>query len=389
VLVYLAFQVYNVFSPAYRTKVAVLYTVTDKIETSGTVVRNEQAARKQSGISYYLVSDGDKVAKGEVVAESYASAQTAADTLRLALLEQELAIVESLGNGTRGSVNLDSLRRSIYQTLTALSADTASGNYTTGGEMHNELLSLLGSYALSSGSEIDAAQRAAELQAEVAQLSAQELQATGFVESEASGYFVSFTDGCEGILQVEELDTLSAEELLSAIESAHQSYAPDDNEYKILSGYEWFYVCTMPVSDAARLKQGRSYTLTFRYSAAGEIPAVCKRIALDEAGETAAVVFSCDRLNTDIAQLRNEDATISFTNYRGIRVERSSLRMIDGQLGVFIKYGNTVQFRLVDKIYETDDYIVSSVTEGSGEYLALYDEIIVSGKQLYVGKEIA
>ena len=63
--------------------------------------------------------------------------------------------------------------------------------------------------------------------------------------------------------------------------------------------------------------------------------------------------------------------------------------MVDGKLGVYIKYGSAVKFRLVDIIYETEDYVVSSVTEGNGAYLALYDEIIVSGKQLYVDKELA
>ena len=389
IVVYLAFQVYNVMSPAYRTEIAVLYTVTDRIEAEGTVVRSEQAAQKQSGISYYLVSDGDKVAKGAVVAERYASAQQAADSLRLQQLQQELEVVQSLGDGSRGSVNLASLRRSIYAAGAELCASTAAGDYSVGAQLHTELLSLLGSYALSSGSELDTAARTEELKAEVSALSSRELDASAFVYSEASGYFVSFTDGCERIISPEELQTLPAEELAAAIETAHSSYAPDDNEYKILSGYTWYYLCSMTPEQAQRLKEGRSYTLNFRYSTAGDIPAVAQRIVLDEAGEKAVVVFSCDRLNPEIARLRNEDVTVRFTNYKGIRVQRSSLRMVDGKLGVYIKYGSAVKFRLVDIIYETEDYVVSSVTEGNGEYLALYDEIIVSGKQLYVDKELA
>ena len=61
---------------------------------------------------------------------------------------------------------------------------------------------------------------------------------------------------------------------------------------------------------------------------------------------------------------------------------------MDGEQGVYIKYGSTVAFRKVDKLFETDDYIISRPGTADGEYLALYDEIIVEGKDLYEGKEL-
>ena len=69
-------------------------------------------------------------------------------------------------------------------------------------------------------------------------------------------------------------------------------------------------------------------------------------------------------------------------------LQKTSLRLIDGELGVYIKYGNLVKFKKVDIIYETDDYILSSATEGSGSYLSLYDEIITSGKNLYRDRDL-
>ena len=101
------------------------------------------------------------------------------------------------------------------------------------------------------------------------------------------------------------------------------------------------------------------------------------------------VVFSVERLNPTVSLLRNEDVTIKFYNYNGIRVRRSSLRLIDGEVGVFIKYGDTVKFRKLDIIYETDDYIISDITDGKDNYLKLYDEVIISGKDLYVDKKLA
>ena len=94
-------------------------------------------------------------------------------------------------------------------------------------------------------------------------------------------------------------------------------------------------------------------------------------------------------MNPAASVLRNEDIKIKFTNYRGIRVDKSALRLIDGVLGVYIKFGSLVKFRKVDIIYETEDYIISSATEGSGSVLSLYDEIIVQGKNLYIDRDLA
>ena len=69
-------------------------------------------------------------------------------------------------------------------------------------------------------------------------------------------------------------------------------------------------------------------------------------------------------------------------------MERGALKMVDGKLGVYVKYGSTVEFRAVDVIYETDDYVISRNDASNSETLKLYDEIITEGKELYVGKEL-
>ena len=87
--------------------------------------------------------------------------------------------------------------------------------------------------------------------------------------------------------------------------------------------------------------------------------------------------------------LRNENVTIKFYNYSGIKVDRSSLRLVNGDLGVYIKYGDVVKFRKINIIYETEDYIISGLTDSGDTYLSMYDEIIVTGKDLYIDKKLA
>ena len=53
-------------------------------------------------------------------------------------------------------------------------------------------------------------------------------------------------------------------------------------------------------------------------------------------------------------------------------------------MGVYIKTMNKVYFRKLDKLYETDDFVISRTYYDNKEgYLELYDDVIVKGKDLY------
>lgn len=389
VTLYFVFQIYFVVSPNYRTEVASLFEVTDEITAEGTVVRSEKVAHSDSGVKYFIVSDGDKVAAGSVVAERYESSTVAEKSIELDLLRQESAVLASIQSGNRGSANLSSLNRSIYNNLSNYIDDILSGDFTGIGSEKIELVSLFGAYALSSGGEMDVQERLDEVNHQIAELSRESLHPSGQIFTADSGYFISFIDGCEDILHSEDLESMTVKEIVDKVNLAHSSYSYNDSDYKILSDFSWQYVCHMTEDQASRLRTGRTYTLSFKYSSAGDIPARVSAIKKDETSQEVIVVFDVERLNPSIALLRNEDVTIKFYNYSGIRVRRSSLRLVDGELGVFIKYGDTVKFRKVNIIYETDDFIVSGLDDDGDGYLTMYDEVIVTGKDLYVDKKLA
>lgn len=388
-VLYISMQVYLVSYPSYRTEVAVLYELTDEITASGTVVRNEAVADSSSGVNYYLVSDGDKVAKGESVAEYYRDPSAAVRSLYRQQLEKELGILEDLSKGNRGNTNLESIRKSVYGLLSSYSAETGRNDYSGIGDVRRSLISSLSSYEMSAGGSVDTSSRAEEVRNQISSAGGSDLGPTGYVTADESGFFVSFTDGCESILTPEMIDTLQPEQIKELIEKSHSIYRYDPDRYKILSDYVWYYVCTMSQEDASRLRAGRKYSADFSFSSAEDLPARVEKILPAADGSYSVVVLSFDRMNPAASVLRNEDIKIKFTNYRGIRVDKSALRLIDGVLGVYIKFGSLVKFRKVDIIYETEDYIISSATEGSGSVLSLYDEIIVQGKNLYIDRDLA
>ena len=389
VLIYIFFQAYSISSPSYKTTVAVMYQVSDQISAEGTVVRDEFIEDSVAGVKYYLVSNGDKVAAGSTVAEQYQDSQDAINGAYLDLLVMERDVLQQILEGRRGGANLASLHRSINYTLASYKSTLNSEDYSTVGQDKVNLLSVLESYGAAAGKESDVSKRLDEVNVAIHQYSLSSQEADNSIHTQHSGYFISFTDNCESVFSTETLFDLDASTLMKNIQKSHDQYSYSDSHFKILSNYNWYYVCQMPKSDSLRLKNDYLYLLSFDHSNVIDLPARVRKIVPGE-GETDydVVIFEFERLNPDVALLRNEDVTIHFSNYKGIRVDRESLRLIDGKLGVYIKYGDTVAFRELDIIYETEDYVLSSVTEGSASVLSLYDEIITSGKDLYINKKL-
>lgn len=387
-LLYILMQIYLVTYPSYKTELAVMYELSDEISAEGTVVRKEAVSSDNNGIKYFLVADGDKVAKGERVAEYYRDSDSAVRNLYLQRLKAELEILKGVAKGNRGDTNLSSVRRSVYNLIYEYSGLFARNDFSTVSELRNSLISYLSGYEVSAGGEVDPSERIQELSDTIQSLERLSSEPIGSVTAEESGFFVSFIDGCENIITPDDFYTMSPDKLKSMIKEVHDRYSYGDSYYKILSDYSWYYVCSMPVEDAARLKTGSTYFADFSFSSASDLPAVVEAILPSEDGSFAIVILAFDRMNPAAAVLRNEDVNIKFSNYRGIKVKKTSLRLIDGELGVYIKYGSLVKFKKVDIIYEAEDYILSSATEGSGSYLSLYDEIITSGKNLYKDRDL-
>ena len=108
----------------------------------------------------------------------------------------------------------------------------------------------------------------------------------------------------------------------------------------------------------------------------------------DEETGLAKVALECRSINAQVLCLNYEEAEISLHTYQGIRIDRRALHIVNGQRGVYVKYGDLQRFRRITILYEDDTYIL--VPEGGkvGEdnELRLYDEVIVEGSNLQDGK---
>ena len=386
-LFYFAYQVYMFVSPSYKTEIARLVTESDSVTASGIVARDETLVDVGSGsIAAYRAQDGEKIASGAAVADIYPSAGEAMNALRYERLSAlEGALERASDTGRTAGSNLENLRSRIYKSLSSLSGELAADDYPGAFEGSLELLELLSSYDTASGGAIDYSAALAETRARLAELGSGDFSSSP-IYTPVEGYFISGVDGYESALDSATVLEASANDIIALIEG--EAPALPGEGCKVVSEYEWYFAAALRAETAARMSVGDELQVDFSYSLSDALPMRVARVAEGGSDGRTAVVFECNRLNASLCSLRVETARINFRAYSGIKVARSALRLLDGELGVYIKYGSAVDFRKVDVIYETDDYIISSPGESSSGTLAVYDEMITEGRDLEVGKQL-
>ncbi len=384
---YLGYQVYRVVYPQYRTQSAVVERISDGISCRGIVVRSETVIDEWGGSARsYLVSDGSKVAVGEAVATVYGSGGAGAeiDGMRLQNLEEELAVVRASSVSSRSTAtSVSNLGGSIYDSIIEISSAISAGEYDSVYRLKPELLRLMNSYDLAIDETTDLSGRIAELEQKIASIP--DIGEASTLRAPLEGYFISYVDGLEGSINRETLGEMGVGDIAALVSSEPRK---DTSRCKIVSGYTWDFAAVVTAEQAQRFGEGVSVSLDFKYAGISGIPARVTSVLSDPESGAAVVILTCSRMNASLASLRCEQAEIRFFEYEGIKIPRSALRVEEGVVGVYVRYGSAVSFKSVDVIYETDEYVVSTAGSAGGDTVAMYDEVIVEGRDLYVGKEL-
>ena len=84
-LVYVGYQIYLSQYTGLKTETATYSTVSETIDTTGFIIRDEEIVdTNYNGVLNYTVDDGEKVAAGGVLAETYPTEEDAAAQNRIA-----------------------------------------------------------------------------------------------------------------------------------------------------------------------------------------------------------------------------------------------------------------------------------------------------------------
>ena len=408
ILLTIGVSAWNSLREIYPTVLAYTYTVSDSMEATGFLVRQESVLTGQGGTVELLPDEGEKVSRGETVALFYQSDDglTQRQTLQQLLLEQEqLEYALAQAGGSSDSAQLSTR---VADAIADLRGAASSGDLTGLESQTLELKSLIykHSYTFNQEGDSTAALQASldEVNTQIQTLTAQASQSTSRVTASQSGVFSGLVDGYESLITPDMLDSITPSQLEQLARQA-----PTENTSaigKLITNSTWYFACTLPEEDAERLVEGRTITVRFSRDWSGEVDMEVERLSDPENGKVL-VVLSADKFLSDTTLLRRQTVELVFDTVSGIRLPKEALRVEQQTVtdpdteeekqvsvtGVYALVGQRAEFKEVTVLAEEDDYILvkaASTETPTQEKKALRagDKIIISSGELYDGKVI-
>ena len=386
-LIFVGYQVSVAVDPGLQTLKAVYSTVNDSWITDGFIVRKETVLTANAVSVSCVYENGERVSKNSVLAyvyDSHVNSDLYAEIRSLDKRISELSAVMAERYSFSG--NLNSLYGEIRKQRQSLANLGQCGAQTDVDKASDELRTLLNKKAVILDSSVDYSSLIEELKTQKKAVEKQASSYSSRVLAPQAGYFSSLTDGFETLLTPEDLSTLTP----SALDSLRtlQPASPSNAVGKIITHYEWYFVCNVDAKWAERLNVGSLMTLNFSVDGMTSLKGRLQSLSAPEGGMQTAV-FSLTTLHDAFCDARRVTCEVVYKSYTGFRVPQNALRMLDGVTGVYILRGSLVDFRAVTpSLYKDDFVIVRDLSDESSKNLSLYDEIIYGGKNLYVGKVI-
>ena len=383
-LLYVAVQFVLIFHRSYKTETAIRYTLAESLNLTG-VVAFDAVDVPGSGNLGYLVQDGERVTNGTVVAECYTDDTQGLQRERLDRLERSITLLTKSQNsaGSELSVLTNQTKQALYNLLDKL--DTAQ--YTGISDAQDSFLLAQNRLQISTGQTADFSQSIAALQTEYDGIKAQ-LDTLQTITAATNGYFSSVSASPTIVTDAAQLDAATPAELNELLQNGFPAADATHCAGQIATGFSWKFYAVCDLATADRLDGISSVKISVPGKQNTPLSATVQELTRDEDTGLAKLVVSCQTVNAEILSFGVETAQIDLKTYEGIRIDKAALHIVDGQRGVYVKYGNLQRFLKIETLYEDENYILipDNGKLGTDNEVRLYDEIIVQGTNLQDGK---
>ena len=210
------------------------------------------------------------------------------------------------------------------------------------------------------------------------------------VVTDIAGSFTARTDGLEEMLDDERIENISQSYLKSIktpetktnVEAKISSGAPIG---KIVDTYTWYFAAVVSKDIADSLSIGGGIRLKFLDSSDNMIDGSVYKIVDENDGKAVLIVKSAGYVD-NLYSMSKVKVEIVKKTYEGMKIPAKSIRVKDGEKGVYILSGKKVKFRNAKVYYMNEDWAVVSREEKNG--IKLYDSVVVNGSNIYEGKVV-
>ncbi len=365
-------------------------TAEDKTQVSGFIIRDESVLTSpEAGVLSFHANEGERVARGFKVAIVYSGdvsdeVKSELSTINSHINEIEGSSVEKnlfAGGVTGGSSqienDIDMINRAVY-----------GGDVSNVGQYKDDIIRLIRkdtgkSEAVKTTLEKLVARRS-ELERSISG------RATG-IFSLSAGVMCSQIDGCEEYYSIKKLDEITPEYIKNS--PASNPNSPDEVEkdqpcLKIINNYEWYYTAIVDEEWLMDMKKGDSVSIRFTDISNDTLSGVIYNISEPADGKCALVIKSRSMF-TGMYTTRKIKAEIIRKTYKGFKVSKNAVHIDqDSNYYVYVNSEGVVRRRDVLVLYSDDAYVIIKVDNSAKNNLLLYDEVIISDKNIKEGDSV-
>ncbi len=394
IIIFFAAEMYSLAGKTYATQTAYEQTVLETMDAEMFIIRNEDLlTTSAAGVTVPLADNAERVSKGSAIAAIFPSEAAAENYVEVQALTKKLDAYQKIDNQLRlAEVDMDKLGKEIDSKFEALLDAAYENDFSSLGEDKLAFSEKLSKRQISLDMQVDCSAKIAELQNQITALNSSSTP-TEIISAEASGYYVSREDGYENIITADEIDALTPEKLKEAFDSKKKEPATGSIG-KVIDGYNWYVASIIDSSKAKGFTKGKTVSLILDDSENETVTTYVYSVKYINESETM-VVFRCNLMNEKLAELRKVDGKIVVNRFTGLKVNRDAVRLDEnGKSGVYVRRGNIVNFRSLNIIYSEDAFVIASKPSADSgieldyTHLKLYDEVIISGKELKDGMVI-
>ncbi len=375
-------------------------TVQDTLRLDAYVFRDETPLYSGTrGTDCFLVEDGERVSKGTPVAITYADETDASVQERITRINRMIRILEqsNLEEGAQ-TTDLAVLDQRIEILTVELLREVAEGDLSKAVRSEEALWIEMNRRQALLDSDHNYTTQINLLKQERADLERSLRGRSVQVNSPAEGYFFGAVDGYETVFTTEVLENLTVDGFLSLANSSADSRVLNDACGKMVHSSAWYIAVATDKRTASAYTAGNSYEVLFPYSGSITLSMKLDRKIMQTDLDTVVLVFESKELPESFDYSRTQTVQLVTRTHSGIRVSTDALRILDGVTGCYVLDGTRVVFKKADILYRNEEFVVCNVPYNSvkdnrddkayisDEYISLYDTVITSGEDLYVGK---
>lgn len=407
IVVFAVSEIYSLSSRTLVTQITYEQTVLETVDAQMYIIKDEIVlTNNASGVVVPVAENSERVSRGSAIAAVFSSESSAENYSNLQNLNEKLRSYQKIDNSLRlADVDLDKLSSEIDTVFQSILNSAYNNDYSSLSEDKMTFSEKLSRKQISLNKDVDVSAHIAQVQSEIAAIQS-DATPSQIISAETAGYYVSHLDGFENMLTTQDVDTLTADRLNDALNAKPSAVQPD-SVGKIIDGYNWYTACIVNSADISSFDVGDSVKLIFDDFGDDTVKTVVHSVTSVDDGNSL-VVFRCNLMNEFLSGLRIVSGKIVLEEHTGLKVSKDALRVNEeGQEGVYVRRGELISFRRLNIIYSEDSFVIATppvITEDDKKegneakleekesiiknHIKLYDEVIVSGKELSDGMVI-